>query len=219
MVRFPLRLPVSDPSSPPRPAFRLLLLFTLWAALLALSAWNRQLPGARPLPDRILLDGHWWPRLDAPPLPAIAALPPSLRVIGAADYGVAGRERVALRWIEHLSSGRSVDIPVTQLGAALLGSGAATVCRVYADDGIGLLGVAQRSEQVEALLRRKDPRGWRQVQWLLGLRAMRRNRCLLVVRGPALAAAAPSVSPQPGMADQGLAAGRTPPEGLEDLRR
>lgn len=161
----------------------LLSLLTLWAVWQAFSVlWRPGFAPTPPLPDRVRLHGQWLPRHSASA--PHSDLPVGLAILSGADYSVTGSPRVLARWLVHHSSGDGVSFPMREIGIALTGHAIPAQCRVYSASTGRLLGIADHAEAIQALLRRNDPTGLQRLQWALGLRPWRLNRCLYVGIAP-----------------------------------
>ena len=171
-----------DPAAPPaRPSWiePLLVVLSLWALAQALLVWSRPpAPPPPPLPARMQLQGLWLNR--QPPMAPLAPVPPGMVIQSAADYLAPGSPRLLLRWVARTSSGDGARFEPDGLALALMGPKGRGSCRVY-DDATGrLLGVGRTGAETKALLRRNDPDGLQRLEWALGLRPWRLNRCLFV---------------------------------------
>jgi len=157
-----------------------LSVLTLWALVEAVLAWGRA-PAPPPphLPARMQLQGRWLER--RAPSPLAAPLPEGVLLQAGADYGSgSGQARLRLRWLALASSGGSVGLDPERLSLSVLGRGNKGVCRIHDARRGALLGVAATGTEALVLLRRNDPSGLERLQWVLGLRPWRSNRCLFV---------------------------------------
>jgi hypothetical protein len=134
------------------------------------------------LPSRIQLDGRWYVR--DPKLPAMPELPSGVVIRRGANYLSVDGQRLAMRWLVNESSGSGVRLEPEKLSATLLGRGTQGFCRVYQPSTGVFLGTARTGSEVKSLLATTDPRGMDRLQWLLGLRPWRQNRCLFVGKLP-----------------------------------
>ena len=157
-----------------------LTVLTVWALVEAVMVWGRApAPPPPPLPERMQFQGRWLER--RPPAPLAAPLPDGVILQGGADYGHdLGQTRLRLRWLALASSGGSVSLDPARLSLSVLGPAGTGVCRIHAVRSGAFLGVASTDTEALALLRRNDPTGLERLQWALGLRSWRNNRCLFV---------------------------------------
>jgi hypothetical protein len=157
-----------------------LALLSGWALIEAVWVWGRApAPPPPALPERMQLQGRWLARRK--PSPLVAPLPDGVLLQAGADYGSgAGPAPLRLRWLALASSGGSVGLDPERLSVSVLGPKARGVCRMVDARSGALLGVAANGTEALALLRRNDPSGIERLQWALGLRPWRINRCLFV---------------------------------------
>ena len=156
----------------------LLLLICTWGGVEAVLAWWRQPAPPPVLPTRLQFQDRWYERESKPP--ALHPLPPGVDVKRAADYRAPGAPRLAFRWLVTDSSGSGVRLEPEKLSPLLFGPGHLGSCRVYDPNTGVLLGVAKDGAGVRRLLASTDPQGLQRLEWALGLRPWRQNRCLLV---------------------------------------
>lgn len=157
-----------------------LTLLSVWALIEAVLVWGRApAPSPPALPARMQFQGRWLQQRN--PSPLVAPLPDGVLLQAGADYGnSAGPAPLRLRWLALASSGGSVGLDPERLSVSVLGPKARGVCRMYDARSGALLGVAANGTEALALLRRNDPSGIERLQWALGLRPWRINRCLFV---------------------------------------
>ena len=157
-----------------------LAMLTAWALIETVMVWVRApAPPPPALPARLQWQGVWLHRV--PPRPLAAPLPEDVVLQSGGDYtGGPGQPRLLLRWLALTSSGGSVGLDPERLSVSVMGSTARGVCRIHDSRSGALLGVAANGAQALALLRRNDPTGIERLQWVLGLRSWRSNRCLFV---------------------------------------
>lgn len=158
----------------------MLALLSLWALLEAVLVWQRPPgPPPPPLPERMQLLGHW---LSAAKKPLqLGSLPEGMTLQSAASYNAEGKgPRLLLAWIVLQSSGNTVSLDPPRLALALLGPDAKGACRIHSRRDGRLIGVGSTGAEVGELLRQNDPDSLEKLQWALGLRPWRLNRCLFV---------------------------------------